>query len=1585
MKTIFGNDRIVLLEGESTKDALIESIIKISKSASLEVAILSPSLLGSRQFAKEVKLAPQTFWEKIKDLIVDTTPRHGSVMQFLSRFSEGASGGKVFDMLIVDNAHLLSTHQKAKLTEWNKIHDTKLILLGNKNTLLPQQTGASLQQVTEHGVKSISIPSKKNSIVNSLAINQLSAAIDKMRNRIIAIDDRDDRHHAMVKHYARLNDTERRNSWLVGQNKSVVEALNVLAHNQLKANNQINQTIKLNLLIPVFLAQGKATLASSYQKNYVVRFNETYSSLNVDCGEYLRVIQHNEKSNRVVLQKADGKKVIWQPERVAGASGKIELFNQKEREVGVGESLIFHRSIKPKQIIKGERFTVLEIRQQKIKLKNSEGKSVVIDTSYPNHRHVDYGYAATLHAIAREKPIYLIAELPVKSFSTDQRQFYQAITQPKEAWIYTDHQQGLAALLEKKSGDRLTVHETLAKADEITKNLHSFYEVLEKHIAEKTGNNNKLLLVRDSIKAVEYAMNHLAEREAGFTHKQLMHVAMEHALGSVTQEMLTEASIAMKKEGILLHGHRSDGTLWTTADAVKMEREILALVDKDKGKLQPIASNEILAQYCDPNTLTPEQFAAIKTITQSENRVLSIQGRAGTGKTTMLVTLDAVLSAKELLSGNGYTLQGIAPTHKAVKELTERGITAQTVDSFLLDMLRIQENRIEHDFSKTILVVDEASMVSNRKMLAVLNVAHDLNFREVIPTGDTEQNPSIEAGKPHELIQHKLDTTIYLKNIQRQKNPILKQTVQAIYQSDVAKTFSILDNSIIEIKHKENNSDENKEIFYQQRVKAIVTDYISLVLKDENVQMIASSHKERKAVNAETRLQLDEMNLLKGDAHSFSVFSSKNMTGVERTKAMNFKPGDILRFAVSSGKAIKSGDYLIIKSINKEHNILTLSSIKDSNKEIIWQVPRAKNSVNNTVEVFKREERTLKVGDKIVWVRSNRKEGILSAEFSKVTHIEQGMITVNRPDKSVLTFNGHDEKYQHWDHGYAVTAYGAQGGTYSTVLGIFESYRKKLMNMKNFLVTITRAENTLRIYTDDKDKLQRAIQQNMGNKLSSLEVIGEFPRPNFSKEQQKELPSSDRNTTQQYEKPKAVKRTVIKEKLNKETYFDKHTVEQIKEGLNRDAENIAIDTLGTPKIRGSNFLKFCNNQGSLSVTTKGERQGWWNDFSDKGGRGMLSFIQKYVGLEKRQAIEYGAKWLGISPKIDDKNERPKTNIVMEKAGMGREKQGREQKKRNEFAKKLADQSQSIKGTLAEKYLHEHRAIVMETYPDDIRFHPGIYSKLNGKTLPAMLVVARDKSGHVQAVQATYLDKDTAKKIDKSIAEIQKQTFGSLQGATVNIQGEKGAPTLIAEGIETGLSLAVTIEKVNVKITLGKSNFKNLDIKSLTEKVIFCLDNDGNEFKIDKVIAESSKRLVEHNKQVTFMLPTALTDPKQDYNDILKSIGKDAIKDDYEKQISYKDMYEITQDRASHNPVLNHRNTFKREINGSEIHVKIRHNQHLLPAISDKMIIDFSKESIKNIRQKDMKHIDAYKAIRPQNHNDEMTKTNSKHKDVEREI
>ena len=86
-------------------------------------------------------------------------------------------------------------------------------------------------------------------------------------------------------------------------------------------------------------------------------------------------------------------------------------------------------------------------------------------------------------------------------------------------------------------------------------------------------------------------------------------------------------------------------------------------------------------------------------------------------------------------------------------------------------------------------------------------------------------------------------------------------------------------------------------------------------------------------------------------------------------------------------------------------------------------------------------------------------------------------------------------------------------------------------------------------------------------------------------------------------------------------------------------------------------------------------------------------------------------------------------------------------------------------------------------------------------------------------------------LSKEILEI---TGGIAKQMALVLKLEIGEKVELCDG--KGISAIAEIAKidkknVNVKITLSKSNFKNIDSKTLSEKVIFCVDNDGKEYDI----------------------------------------------------------------------------------------------------------------------------------------------------------
>jgi conjugative transfer relaxase protein TraI len=1503
IKTIFNDDRVVLLEGERAKTTLVEPIVKLANAAKLDIAILSPNQIGSKHFANQITQNPITFFEHIKSLFVDNTIKNYGVMQFLSKFDRNNTNAfKIPKVIIVDNAHLLSTHQKANLITWNNTHHSKLILLGNTKTLLPLQTGSSIQQIINHGVTTISIPD--NQITNKgIAGGELIIdVIQKLSGKVIDVKNNNDRLHAMAVHYSKMDNHDRQRSWLISHQKTSISMMNALVHQELKNNGGLGKSIKTNILVPVFIPEGKTFLASSYRKNNVIRFNEDYKSIAILRGEYLRIVSLNKDKNTVILEKSNGKQIAWHPDRIAGSKpGNVELFSEERREICIGESVVFSRSIKSANIVKGERLTISSINNELIKFKNQSQKSVYIDLNKPHHRHLDYGYSTSLHSIAHEKPHTLIAELPTNSFNTHQRQLHQVASQPKHAWIYTDDIESFANYLEKKTGDKLGAHEVLLNSYETKRNLLTLYDVLEKQINNCAEKVETQTLSRPAVDAIDYAIHHLAERNAGFTHKQIIETAMNHALGDVRAQDLNRAVVAVEKAGILLRGTRNDGTIWTTLDSVKIEREIIALCQKDKGTLEPIAGDELLKKYCDPKKLNTEQIAAIRAITQSKDRVIAIQGYAGTGKTTMLATVADVLASKEILKSEGYDILGLAPTNKAVSELKKRGLPAQTLHSFILEFNRDKERGVIQN-QKFMLVIDEASMLSNRKALEILKITHELKSRAV-PVGDLRQSPSVESGKPFELIQEHVDTKL-LVDIQRQKDSNLKQAVNETINFDFKAAFKTLKNSIIEVNEDTHPIAESvekidrqikRDFYREKRLDKLVADYFTYPKEEQgNIQIITPGHDDRIIVNEKIREQLKINGKLQKNADQFfKILSAESFTQIERSNVTNFKVGNVLRFEKSEAVGIKAGEYLTIIKSEIKHNLLTLKNSED--REVIWQLPKFDKERLSPIEVFKEKTRALQSGDLIRWSRSDKLNELYSTEPAKVMSVDTNKVTVILANQKPFTFDPREPKYQHWDHGHAATVYAVQADTKNIVLAHLESHRTNLTSQPSFLVALTRAVNVFRLYTDNQQALLKMIEQNHGMKLSSLEVLGHTAA-------RRVMTTSSLNNRSEEKKHSVFSnffnpsdKSKIDISLTTSPKFNGDTLSRIKEGLNKNAEIIATEFLGKPIERGGNYLKFGSKNGSLSVTTKGDKQGWFNDFeTSTGGRDMLRFIQLYGGMDRKQAIVYGARCVGILPD----NQSIQTPRLPHRIAKKDNNKSNEtfihtfsdyEKRRITLANQIADGSMPLKGTLAEKYLKVHRAIDVKALPEDLRFHPGIYAKQNQKTLPALLSIARNHSGNIQSVEAIFLNPETANKAD---VPLKKQTIGPKKGSLVSVNKvtQKDAATILTEGVVTGLSIANSLPKANVVAVLGKQMFLNVDPSLLSERIILCLDNDGKNLKTDSLILAAAIRLRDAKKTVSFMVPNGLKTLKQDYNDILKVLGKDTIRADFYNSIPYENFY-----------------------------------------------------------------------------------------------
>ena len=352
----------------------------------------------------------------------------------------------------------------------------------------------------------------------------------------------------------------------------------------------------------------------------------------------------------------------------------------------------------------------------------------------------------------------------------------------------------------------------------------------------------------------------------------------------------------------------------------------------------------------------------------------------------------------------------------------------------------------------------------------------------------------------------------------------------------------------------------------------------------------------------------------------------------------------------------------------------------------------------------------------------------------------------------------------------------------------------------------------------------------------------------------------------------------------KEVWDSEHL--ELKDRIRYRAEVIARDLLGEPNkhLSSKNELRY-GEHGKLAVHITGDKAGTWYDFARGEGGDMFRLAQDVRFGGFRESVEYLRSMVGLSASSSihtnfDQSISTKQDDLTKKV---EEQQKLDEAKaaKIEYAQKLYDKSKDI-GTksIAHRYLSKTRSINTDLSPD-IRT-TGIYDREKQVCFPALVAFARNSDGDITGGQHLLLDKTANTKADVAVP---KKSFGAISGSFVDLGSTdtKNTPddnaqsyikpqiTIIAEGIETGLSVKQAIGEHNEKdsktktlCSLGIGNIKNYDPSS-GEKIIIASDNDGINSITNKTVEDAKTTLEEKGAFVEIVKPNK----QGDFNDILK--------------------------------------------------------------------------------------------------------------------
>lgn len=348
------------------------------------------------------------------------------------------------------------------------------------------------------------------------------------------------------------------------------------------------------------------------------------------------------------------------------------------------------------------------------------------------------------------------------------------------------------------------------------------------------------------------------------------------------------------------------------------------------------------------------------------------------------------------------------------------------------------------------------------------------------------------------------------------------------------------------------------------------------------------------------------------------------------------------------------------------------------------------------------------------------------------------------------------------------------------------------------------------------------------------------------------------------------------------------TVAQTAYMLNDHIEEV-ISYLGLSGSRQGDSLWIRNptrndHNPSLQIRLKGESKGKWKDQATDDRGDALSLLCYIRGIDNKEAMPVALSILGISrdnpppvlPQVKVRDQEMKDDYA--------EVQESKWAKEYFFLKSTAD----VLGSPVDAYL-QNRGIDLRKLlriPESLRYCAEAYSAEDQKKHPAMVWLYRNKDGLITGAHTTYLEqiggvwKKARLKTAKRMNGTTRFSFISLaRGETAHSlsQPNHGTRTIICEGIETGLSLALAYPQERVIAAGSVSNIKNIRLPPDVVDVCIAMDNDGENAPSLKAYIAAAEAFRNQGKTVYRLFPKHNFG---DFNDWLNAaaLPADAVSD-----------------------------------------------------------------------------------------------------------
>lgn len=559
----------------------------------------------------------------------------------------------------------------------------------------------------------------------------------------------------------------------------------------------------------------------------------------------------------------------------------------------------------------------------------------------------------------------------------------------------------------------------------------------------------------------DYALAHSFERNSVASDRAILRESLRHSMGS-HKVSVEDLQSALDNDSRVFRVEHRGQVQCTTKEVLEEEREMVDIALKGRGRFSSLLTLP-LRELKNPG-LTTEQKQVINHLLLSRDSICLVQGRAGTGKTTMMT--EVVNAIEE----TGKKVIAFAPTVEASRGVQQgKGVgKAATVASLLID------KGLQRAIKGQVLWIDEAGLIGSRDMVKVLRLVDKKDCRLIL-TGDDRQHRAVARGDAFRVLNEVAGLpTVGTRTIYRQKREEYRAAVADIAEGKTAQGFQKL-----------KKMGAIKEMESDHIIDQLTRNYIDTVKKGKTALVISPTHKEREKVNVQIRSELQRSGKVKHLERVCSKLVPLNLTKAQKKDVNNFTPGMAIQTHLKISKSIPKGFKATVTKVEK-------SKVWIEGLDRKPQVLPLKNS--DRFDVYERKVITIGQGE-LLRISKNgfdrNKSYLYNGQVMEVTgfspdgHIRACTASVSGKGQSKeYTI---DRFHENLDYAYCQTSYAAQGKTVDEVFIHQPAATFPATNQEQFYVSVSRGRDSVTIYTDDQVLLRQTAVQS-SQRLAALEL-----------------------------------------------------------------------------------------------------------------------------------------------------------------------------------------------------------------------------------------------------------------------------------------------------------------------------------------------------------------------------------------------------------------------------------------------------------------------------------------------------------------